>query len=486
MTHPSHHEPGFRGQAKVIIISLLLLVPCFWHRYIQAGDLGSHLYNAWLAELIDRGQATGLSLAPQWNNVLFDWLLTWTGRVAGYWAAEKFVVSACVLIFFWGAFALISALTGRRPWWVLPVVAMLAYGWTFHMGFFNYYLGVGLSFWCLAGVVAWPGLKKLWVAPLALLMYVAHPMAALWCAGAAAFLVLARRVPKRLRWLPLMLAAAGALGVRLYLKSHYETAYLPLLQVAGMNGSDQLVLRDAYRWLAYAVGVGAVAMVMAELVRCWREPGVFWARFGLPLQLYVLTLFAALALPDFIVLPESGRFGFVIARLSLICAVAACGVLTAVQPRRLPHAFSAVIAAGYFALNYVDTAALNRLEARVGALLDNVGREERVMSTLQFGGQGTGARVLFHHVVDRQCIGRCWSYGNYEPATQHFRVRAEPGNRIVATTKRDVDDMWGGGYVVKPEDLPAWQIYHPDDDWTEVAIRPLAAGEKNGAPAPRQ
>ncbi len=30
------------------LISTLLLGPCFWHRYIVAGDLDSHMYNAWL------------------------------------------------------------------------------------------------------------------------------------------------------------------------------------------------------------------------------------------------------------------------------------------------------------------------------------------------------------------------------------------------------------------------------------------------------
>jgi len=27
----------------VVLLSLLLLIPCFWHTHIQAGDLGSHI-----------------------------------------------------------------------------------------------------------------------------------------------------------------------------------------------------------------------------------------------------------------------------------------------------------------------------------------------------------------------------------------------------------------------------------------------------------
>ena len=29
-----------------LLISPALLIPCFWHRHIQAGDLASHVYNA--------------------------------------------------------------------------------------------------------------------------------------------------------------------------------------------------------------------------------------------------------------------------------------------------------------------------------------------------------------------------------------------------------------------------------------------------------
>src|SRR6202795_4306794 len=110
-------------------ISVGLLIPCFWHRRIEAGDLGSHVYNAWLAQLIKRGQAPGLYLARQWNNVLFVFLLLKLGNAFGLAAAQKIVVPLCVLLFFWGAFALIAAVSRRPPWFLLPCLVMLAYGW---------------------------------------------------------------------------------------------------------------------------------------------------------------------------------------------------------------------------------------------------------------------------------------------------------------------------------------------------------------------
>src|SRR6202451_2003017 len=81
-------------------ISVALLLPCFWRRHSEAGDLGSHLYNAWLAILIEKGQAPGLYLATQFNNVLFDISLSHLANFFGFWIAEKVAVSACVLIFF--------------------------------------------------------------------------------------------------------------------------------------------------------------------------------------------------------------------------------------------------------------------------------------------------------------------------------------------------------------------------------------------------
>ena len=41
------------------------------------------------------------------------------------------------------------------------------------------------------------------------------------------------------------------------------------------------------------------------------------------------------------------------------------------------------------------------------------------------------SRMVIEHIVDRACIGRCFSYDNYEPPSALFRVRAAPGNSIV-------------------------------------------------------
>jgi len=113
----------------VLFISIVLIVPCFWQSRIQAGDLSSHLYNAWLSRLISDGLAPGLTIARQYTNVLFDLALVWIWSMAGAHAAERISVSVAVLVFFWGAFTFVCVLSRRRPWFLVPCLAMLAYGW---------------------------------------------------------------------------------------------------------------------------------------------------------------------------------------------------------------------------------------------------------------------------------------------------------------------------------------------------------------------
>src|SRR6266446_3541013 len=180
---------------QVAAISVGLLIPCFWHRRIEAGDLASHVYNAWLAQLIERGQAPGLYLARQWNNVLFDLLLLKLGNFVGLAAAQKILVPLCVLIFFWGAFALVAAVSRRPPWFFLPCLAMLAYGWTFNLGFFNYYLSLGLGFFAIAIIWRGRGRELIPAAVLAVIVVVAHPQGFVWLVGCTSYVVLWRLLP---------------------------------------------------------------------------------------------------------------------------------------------------------------------------------------------------------------------------------------------------------------------------------------------------
>src|ERR1039457_5947351 len=144
-----------RSKWVYALASFLLLIPCYWQPRIQAGDLSSHIYNSWLSQLIESGQLQGLVTVQQTTNVLFDLILGGLFKVVGAEAAQRIAVSLAVLTFVWGAFAFIGAVGDRGPGPLLPSIGMLAHGWVYHMGFFNFYLSLGLCFWGLSIVWDW-------------------------------------------------------------------------------------------------------------------------------------------------------------------------------------------------------------------------------------------------------------------------------------------------------------------------------------------
>jgi hypothetical protein len=82
-------------------------------------------------------------------------------------------------------------------------------------------------------------------------------------------------------------------------------------------------------------------------------------------------------------------------------------------------------------------------------------------------------------MIDRACMGRCYSFANYEPSTRQFRVRAMADNPFVVRTYSDSWALQTGAYLVKPADLP---IYAVDlDDSGHVIVRNLKAGASCGS-----
>jgi len=473
----------------VLAVSALVLVPCWWHRRIEASDLGSHVYNAWLAQLIRRGQAPGLWIAHQWTNVLFDLILSFFGSIFGLGGplhlAEKFSVSLCVLLFFWGAFALVAAATRRAPWLLAPVIALIAYGYTFRMGFFNYYLALGLSFFALAIFWRGRGPERLIALVIAPLIFFAHAIGFLWLAGAAVYIELAERFPRR-RPLVLLLPVAALLALHEYFWKHYIVEAAPH-SLLWFSGADQIVLFGDRYWIcAGAIVAFAVVALAIDLVGRWRAPaaprdsanaGAEGAgAFGIPLQLYVVALLAVPLLPRGVYVSHTVPIALLTDRLTSVSAVLACCLLGAMRPRWWHLAASAAIAAVFFAFVYQDTAIENRMEAQAERLVRTLPRNSRVMATID---PPIESRILIQHMIDRACIGYCFSYGNYEPSTGVFRVRSTPGNPYVFNDYAQAIAMEDGDYSVQPQDLPVYQVYQCDDTGTRLCIRPLAAGEDN-------
>ena len=472
----------FRSQIITgFAISALIAVPCWWHRRIEAGDLASHVYNAWLAQLIEKGQAPGLYIAKQWNNVLFDVALLRTANLVAFAAAEKIVVSACVLIFFWGVFAFIQAVTERPPWFLVPCIAMLAYGYSFSMGFMNYYLSLGLA--CFALAIVWRTRPFEWIAaiPFALLALLAHPIGFLWLVGTLAYIKVRGKLPG---WWKLAPPAAATCA---FLAIYWYTSHRPSLFADWdrgpfyfYNGADQLALYGRrYLFLAGAAFLFGLICVAWDFYERRRE-GPSWKPFELAFELYVVTFCGTALLPENL-RPSiySGWIGVIGSRLTTISAVLGLCSLGFLKPRRWHFAGLGVCAIVFFAFLYQDTDWLNHLEANAEELVNNLPAGTRVIVTVR---APADSRISFiGHSVERACIGHCFSYANYEPASQEFRVRVRRGSPVVTSSTDDAEDMASGEYEVDDTDLPLKQIYQCDpNDLAKLCIRDLQAGEVNG------
>jgi hypothetical protein len=450
---PSARAWHERAPFRVALISTLVLVPCFWGAHIQAVDLSSHLYNAWLSILITDGKAPGLAIVPQRTNVLFDLLLAGLMRVTGPWGAEHIAVPIAVLVFFWGAFAFICAISRRRPWYLLSFVAMLAYGWVFHMGFMNFYLSLGLSFWAFALLWKQRRTPALWALPLIAFAYVAHALPVAWLAGATAYTWLARRIRPRAR--PILVFAAVALMAisRQFLMSHFATRWSSE-QVVSMTGADQIsVFESKY----HALELILVALWFFLFLQLVKRKGQERLLFGVPFQLCVILSAAVLLLPGAILLPGySHALRYISERMSLVVAVTACALLGPVTPGNRQKAVIVILMGLFFAFLYVDTRALGYVESLMEQSVSRMPPGARVISALCDQRRDVN---LLGHTLDRVCIGRCFSYANYEPSSGAFRVRALRENPLVVAEDRDANALQEGRYVVKPADLPLYQIY---------------------------
>jgi hypothetical protein len=466
---------------RVTALSLLLVIPCFWHGRIEAGDLASHVYNAWLAQLIEKGQAPGLYIVHRWNNVLFDVTLLGVAKIAGFASAERIVISGYVLIFFWGVFGFVSTVTDRPPWFLTPCLAMLAYGYSFSMGFMNYYVSLGLA--CFGMAVLWRARGNDWIAGalFAALALLAHPIGFLWMIGTLVYVNIRAKLPG---WWKVALPLGNLLGL---LGVFLHVVHRPSLMADWdrgpfylYNGADQLVLYGT-RYIAVAVAgffLGVIFVALDFYQR--RREGSLWKTFELPFELYFVAFCATSLLPENLrPSVDAGWIGLLGSRLTSISAIFGFCILGTLRPKKRHLAGFGACALVFFSFLYHDTGWLNRMEANAEKLVSDLPAGTRVIATI---GAPPDSRITFiGHAVERACIEHCFSYANYEPASGEFRVRVRKGSPVASASTDDAEDMASGEYEMDDADLPMKQIYQCDaNDLTKLCLRDLQAGETNG------
>ncbi len=453
---------------KYALISILLLVPCFWQSRLQAGDLSSHVYNAWLAQLIESGRAPGLSIVFQSTNVLFDLILSALFKVFGAAAAQRISVSAAVLIFVWGAYALASKISGHPCWTLLPSIAIVAYGWVFHAGFFNFYLSLGLCFWALTLAWDWTRWRLAAAAVLLAIAYFAHALPVAWAISVLAYVRLAlQRRPRLFSGTVLAIVLAGAL-INFTMDSKWSPG-----QITMITGLDQVHVFDAKYWFVYA---GLLLVWGLQFARVLRQTGARNLFTGIPFQICAITATGILVLPNLLTIAGyKHALAFIAERMSLALAVCICALLGMVQIRTYLIYSAAAIGLLFFSFLYTDERLLNSFEDAMSETVSQLPPGQRVIS----GVDDPYLRVNpLGHMIDRVCVGRCYSYANYEPSTGQFRIRVTAPNPIVISTYEESWHLQNGIYIVKDRDLPLYQVIL--DRRNQLAVRSLAAGAPSG------
>jgi hypothetical protein len=441
-----------RSRWLYVLVSLLLLAPCYWQPRIEAGDLSSHIYNAWLTKLIEGGQIQGLQIVSQTTNILFDLMLSGLFKTVGPEAAQRITVSLTVLIFIWGAFVFAKVVSGRNPWQMLPCIAILAYGWVFHMGFFNFYLSLGLCFWALALLWRPAGRRVAAAVPILILAYLAHALPVMWVVGLAGYIVIAGRLSPRLR----TYLIAGSLVAMVALHAVIAGRMLSnwsARQITLTTGLDQVWVFDA-KYYAVLVGLLFIwAMLFLNLIHLSDARQVVGS---MSFQLCVISAAAVFILPTSILFPGFHHaLVYIAERMSLGVGICFCALLAGARPRRFERVAMLVIAVLFFAFLYHDERALNSFEDRMQDTVAALPAGQRVISAIDDPSLRVNALA---HTIDRACIGHCYSYANYEPSTAQFRIRAENENPYVTNSYQDSWLMQMGFYVVKDRDLPLYQV----------------------------
>jgi len=242
-------------------------------------------------------------------------------------------------------------------------------------------------------------------------------------------------------------------AIRVFLMTHFPSRWLSG-QAFDITGADQLSVFGAkYYPLAFML----LAVWISLFLRVMDDIGEELPTLDIPFQICLVTAAVVLLIPAAVRLPGYHHaLTFINDRMSLMVAVMACVLLGHALPSNREKGAIAVLMGLFFSFLYVDTRSLNCIEDFTVASISTLPANSRVISALC--DLQTAVNPLAH-IVDRACIGRCFSVANYEPSTAAFRIRALPGNSIVASDYRDSEALQDGTYLLKASDEPIYQIY---------------------------
>jgi hypothetical protein len=254
---------------------------------------------------------------------------------------------------------------------------MLAYGWVFHMGFFNFYLSMGLCFWVFAVVWDWHPRSVAIAVPLLVLAYLAHALPVVWTVGLLLYQWLARRMSPRSR---VYVTAGSLLGMVLVqiVVGHTLFSRWSLQQIKMASGADQLWVFDG-KYYVVLVGLLIVwGMLFLDLLR---DSGPRSVVSSLPFQFCVISAAAVSVLPTTILLPGFHHtLVYIAERMSLGVGICVCALLAAARPRAFQRYALALVVVVFFGFLYRDEKILNAIEDRMGGVISQIPAGQHIVS----------------------------------------------------------------------------------------------------------
>ena len=198
------------------------------------------------------------------------------------------------------------------------------------------------------------------------------------------------------------------------------------------TGADQLWVFDSKY---YVVLVGLLILWGMLFINLLRESGAAWVVSGVPFQFCLISAAVVSILPSTILLPGFHHaLVYIAERMSLGVGICVCALLAAARPRAFERYAMALVAMVFFGFLYRDEKILNVLEDRIDRVISRIPAGQRIVS----GIDDPDLHVFsVAHMIDRACVGRCYSYANYEPSTAAFRLRTVADNPYVTAHYAD-------------------------------------------------
>jgi len=429
--------------AGTTAVALAALAPIWTTEVLPTGDGPSHVYNAFVANELDRAPALaevyelGPPLRPQ---LLSDSFLRATGPIVGWWPAERLLFTVIVVA---GVVAL-AALAGVRDPTALAILIWIPGGWFAWMGFYDFALG--LAFLALLARSLERGEERaphVWM----VLLLASH----LFLAACGSVLLAARWLADRRRDTLVAWVGWAALTAGLLFGATPGGLSPP---VPAPNGLAHVLTSDPV--LSHDPGgmVAGFCLFLMAVAGAWsrcRDRGVA-ALFG---WLGVLFVLASLVAPEWI-----GRGGYVPTRMRGVALVLLAPAGVGALWRRGGVARAATVACAVAAWSVLVHQAMHTrayahrlaetvrsIEAAVDALGPEPGGVALIVRD-PFQQPGFGRVFAWERIPERIALPRSWPVlDDYEAGEPVFRVRWKGAGAPLSLALRDSTLSVGGPWA---------------------------------------